>query len=249
MITLGHCDLNIATHCNNRCVACSHASAFMDRWFMSPEVLARDLAMVKPFLQFRRLQIVGGEPTLHKGVVEMINVAKESGVGESVSVITNGRLLTRMKDEFWQAIDLLQLSAYPTLPEATVEYAKQKCAEFGKPCYVSYFTEFIYQFRKVPSDGSNFSHCHWKHENCFTIHDGHFALCPQSLFFPKEFMGLGQFVDCLPLAGATEETLQAFIDRKEPFNACRICAANQMRVGPWRETKTRDEWIEGGVQP
>lgn len=246
MIELGHLDLNVVLHCNQKCVSCSHASPFTDVWSMTPEILARDLAAIKPVVHFHRLQLVGGEPTLHKNLPEMIRVAKASGVGASVSIITNGRLLGRMPDEFWQEIDIIQLSAYPTLSAESIEASKAKAAEFNKPLYVAYFTEFHQQFRSTQSDGSNFTKCHWK-TNCFTVHDGYFALCPQSVFFPKNFMGLEQFVDCLPLEGITEQKLSAYLNRTEPFNACRICAANEMKPKPWREAKTKEEWMTASI--
>lgn len=208
---------------------------------MPPEILARDLAALKPIVHFKVIQLVGGEPTLHKNIVQMIEVARASGVGDSVCVITNGHLLPRMSDDFWKAVDWIQLSIYPRLDPKIIEYAKAKCAEFNKPFYSTVFTDFHQQLRATTSDGSNFTNCHWK-TNCFTVHDGFFALCPQSLFFPKNFMGLDQFVDCLPLEGITEDKLQAFLDRKEPFNACRICAANEMRQKPWSETKDKAAW-------
>ncbi len=244
--TEGHLDCNLVLHCSQKCVSCSHASPFTTPFTMTTQMLARDLAAIKPFIHFKVLQMVGGEPTLHKNIVEMIRISKESGVGDSVSVITNGRHVQRMTPEFWDAIDWFQLSIYPTLPPENVEYAKQKCAEHNKPFYSTVFTEFHQQFRETPSDGSNFTHCHWK-TNCFTLHDGHFYLCPQSAFFPKPFMGLEANVDGLCLDGLTEEKMKAFLNRKEPFNACRICAANEMKPKPWKEAKTKEEWIEQSI--
>jgi hypothetical protein len=242
MITLGHLDVNVVLHCNSRCVSCSHASPFMPAsWAMTPTILKRDLAALKQFVHFSVIQMVGGEPTLLKDLVEMIGVAKSSGVGNSVSVITNGKLLPRMGDDFWRAIDWLQLSIYPTLEQKTIDLAKAKCAEFGKPFYSTLFTEFHQQIRASPSDGSNFHSCHWK-TNCFTVHNGAFYLCPQSVFFPRLFMGLEASVDGLPLVGLTEDVLSDFIHRKKPFNACRICAANEMNPRAWAEAKTYEEW-------
>lgn len=243
MINLGHLDVNVALHCNQRCASCSHASPFTKAWLMTPEMLARDLAALKPIVHFQRIQMVGGEPTLHKGLVEMMQVARASGVGNDISVITNGRLLARMGADFWQAIDMLQLSIYPTLDPSVPVFAATKCAEFKKPFYPTIFTEFHKQFRDVPSDGSNFHTCHWK-SDCWTVHDGYFYLCPQSAFFPKNFMDLPENIDGLSLVDLTEEKFAAFIGRSEPLNACRICCANEMKSAPWKEAKTKEEWIE-----
>ncbi len=244
MIELGHIDLNVAENCTLKCVSCSHASPFASPWQMTPEELASDLAAIKPFARFGKLQMVGGEPTLNKQLPELMRIARASGVGREIMVITNGQLLPRMPDEFWRELDILQLSIYPKLAPEIPAFAKAKCAEFGKVFYSTVFTEFHKQFRAEPNDGAHFTTCHWRRD-CWTLHRSNFYLCPQSAFFPKNFMGLEASVDGLPLAGLTEEKFLAFLERKEPLNACRICCANEMKSAPWREAKTREEWRAG----
>lgn len=209
------------------------------------ETLARDLANLKKVVHFQRIQMVGGEPLIHRGIVEMMGISRNSGIANEVMVITNGRLLPRMTPEFWQTLDTLQLSIYPTLDPDIPEFARRKCAEFGKPFYSTVYTEFHRQFRDPPGDGSNFHHCHWK-SDCWTVHDGKFYLCPQSAFFPKTFADL-EDTDGLPLAGITDEKFAAFIGRKEPLDTCRMCMANEMKPAPWREAKSREEWIEAST--
>lgn len=242
MIDLGHLDVNVASGCNFGCVSCSHAAPANAHEFMSPEVLARDLSNLKTVVHFQRIQMVGGEPTLHKELPEMMRVARASGIANEVMVITNGSLLKRMPDEFWQELDTLQLSIYPNLAPDIPEFAEQKCAEFGKPFYSTRYTEFHRQFRDNPNDGAHFKDCHWK-SDCYSCHNGRFHLCPQSIFFPKNFMGLEEGVDGLSLEGITDESFAAFLERKEPLNACRICMANEMKPRPWAEAK-RSEWLE-----
>lgn len=243
MISLGHLDVNVVTHCNKRCTSCSHASPFTKAWEMSPETLERDLNQLKEVAKFHRIQMVGGEPTLHRNLVAMMKVSRSSGIAVDVSVITNGKLLPRMTEEFWDQLDVLQLSVYPDMDRSIIELAQSKCSQRGKPCYVSEFTEFHKQFRATPSDGSNFHSCHWK-SDCYTVHEGHFALCPQSLFFPKSFMGLDQFVDCLPLDGVTPEVFSEFLSRSTPLNACRICIANELKPAPWQESANKESWFK-----
>ncbi len=247
MINLGHLDINCTTHCNYRCASCSHAAPVSDVWHMSPEVLARDLANLSKVAHFQRIQMVGGEPTLHKNLPEMMRVSRASGIANEVMVITNGSRLMQMDDGFWQALDTLQLSIYPRLSEAIPVYARQKCIEFNKQFHSTTYTEFHQQLRATPTDGAHFDTCHWK-SDCWTCHDGAFYLCPQSAFFPKNFMGLEAGVDGLPLEGITAESFASFIGRKEPLNACRICCANEMKTKPWQEVKGREEWMARSTQ-
>lgn len=212
---------------------------------MPAEMLAADLERLKTVVRFHRIQMVGGEPTLHKELPEMMRVARVSGIAHEVMVITNGQLLPRMGNDFWRELDTLQLSIYPKLSPEIPEFAKAKCAEFGKPFYSTVYTDFHQQLRKEPNDGSHFKTCHWK-SDCYTVHAGSFYLCPQSVFFPKNFMGLPDGVDGLPLDGITDDKFSAFLNRTEPLNACRICMANEMKSKPWSESK-REDWREAST--
>lgn len=209
---------------------------------MTPEVLEKDLAGLKPFMHFKALQMVGGEPTLNKQLVDLIKVGRASGIADSVSVITNGSLLHRMSDDFWKEIDWLQLSIYPKLDPSVPEFAKAKCAEFSKPFFSTVFTDFYEQFRQPHNDGSHFATCHWR-SSCWQIHRGHFGFCPQSLFFPKNYMGLSEFADALCIDGLTEEKLDAFLNRTEPLNSCKMCMANELKTRPWAEATGKDDWL------
>lgn len=242
MISIGHLDLNITEHCNMSCVSCSHASPVAKRWDMTLETIERDLTALRPFLHCHQLNVVGGEPTLHKQIVEIMRLLKQIKIANGTVVITNGTLLPRMPEEFWKELEYLSISVYPTLKSECIDLAleKQKQYQFGIGQRV--FTDFHRQFRAEPGDGSNFTSCHWK-SDCYTVHEGYFFLCPQSAFFPKRFMGMDAGVDGLSLGSLTEEKLAAFINRTEPLNACRICMANEMKAAPWREAP-RKEWLE-----
>jgi molybdenum cofactor biosynthesis enzyme MoaA len=63
------------------------------------------------------LKLLGGEPLLHSGLLDVINAVVEAGISDKVCVVTNGVLLPRMKDEFWGAVDevWIQLPGIRTL--------------------------------------------------------------------------------------------------------------------------------------
>lgn len=241
MINLGHLDLNVVEHCNFSCVNCSHASPQAAPWFMPLDMIERDLLALKPFVNFRNLQLVGGEPLLHKELAEIMRLSKHIRIDSTLIVITNGSLLPRMPEEFFKELEYLQISVYPTLDRGIIQLAEDKAKQYGFGLGIREFTEFHRQFRKEPNDGQHFATCHWK-SDCYTVHRGHFYLCPQSAFFPKNFMAAQDEIDGLQLTDLTEEKLKAFLNRAEPLHACKMCCANEMRPAPWREAK-RKEWL------
>lgn len=240
MIEIEHLDLNVCRHCNMRCVSCSHASPFADAWSMPLDMIERDLFALKPILKPKNVTVVGGEPTLHKELAEILRLLKRIRIDEQSMVITNGKLLPRMKEEFWQELEILKISIYANFQESTLTLAKEKAGKYRFHLDVQEFPEFFQQFDAVP-DGSSFHNCPWK-TDCYTVHNGFFFLCPQSAFFPSSIMGIQENIDGLPLEGITETRLREFMDRTTPLNACRTCRAYG-HPKPWKEAKTKSEWL------
>lgn len=245
MIRLGHCDWNLVLHCNFSCQNCSHLSPLMKPWSMSVEEIERDLMALKSFLTLAHWNLVGGETLLAKNIVEVMRLLKRVRMDDSTVVITNGSLLPRMSEDFWKELEYLSISVYPKLDPKCIELAEAKSKEYGFGLGKTIVTDFHRQFKPIPDDGvKSFETCHWRKGHCDTIHCGHFFRCAQSTFFPHTLQGLPEHIDGLPLEGITEEKFQAFLDRTEPFNACRICMANEMRSKPWAEAKNRGEWLK-----
>lgn len=243
MIEMIHLDLNIVEHCNFSCANCSHLSPLHKPWKITLEQIQRDLMILKPLLTLRTVNVVGGEPTLHPQLLDILRLLKEIRIDEQTHLITNGSLLQNMGDDFWRELELIKVSIYPKLDRAIPELVREKSKEFGFMHEMTEFNEFFGQFKANPNDGvESFSHCHWK-TDCYTVHKGVFYLCPQSAFSPKTIHGLDSAIDGISLDGITEEKLRSFMDRKEPLFSCRNCCANEMKKEPWREA-SRSQWVE-----
>lgn len=251
MINLEHCDINAVEHCNLRCAACSHVAPFSKAWFLSTDDLRRDLASIKDVLHFKQGCFVGGEPTLHPCLSDLLDVARVSGVFDELVVITNGRLIKKLEMDFWSALrtesnvsGALRLSVYPNLDPALAQYAEKMCETHNVRFESISYSEFYKQLKRVPDDGvDTFKNCHWK-SNCFTIHQGKFYLCPQSVFFPKLFGELVPGADGIALNGLSEDALNAFLNRKDPLAACQHCCGGHNETIPWKESRNRAEWVD-----
>lgn len=243
MIHLPHLDCNITTVCNFRCAACSHASPFSEPYWMTVETMVRDLEMLNPFVHFEQLCLVGGEPTLHKDLLAFMDAGKASGIADKLCVVTNGSRLREMPMEFWETLEVLRLSIYARLQPDIYSHAEAMEDTYGFDLQAWEYPEFFKQLKSVPDDGvESFKHCEWR-SDCYTVHEGHFYLCPQSAFFPPRFLG-HESTDGLPLEGLTEEKLTAYLNRTEPFEACKICCAGEKKAFPWKESKNRTEWLK-----
>jgi len=251
------CEINAVRHCTNACVACNHASTkFTEKYFMDPAVLKRDLDVMKGHLRTKLLFVQGGEPLLHPKVTELLSLCYDSGIAKQCGVLTNGKLLKQMKDDFWEMLTTrkmeLRMSCYPDLDPSIVPWVQEKAQQWGFFVRPQEINGFKPVFRAVP-DGRTYHGCPWN--RCLTIHEGFFYLCPLSTFWPEQFMrraekwkDISATVDGLEIAGMTDERLKVFLGRRHPLESCKICSGATGDSIAWHQNKNQDEWeAEAGV--
>jgi len=239
-------DINITTCCTNKCANCSHAAPFSDPWWLDVNRLKEQLDIIAPFLKVDMLQILGGEPLLHKDLPEIIRICAESKIGKDTIVITNGTLLPAMKDDFWEAIDhnTIRISQYPKLNLGAIA---ELLIEKNKTYLIQWIAhksfDFFYQFRNNPAADS-FATCIWKNR-CLTLHEGFLYRCAQSCFWPGRFFPFVQ--EGISLEGLTEEKLNS-LWVQEPITTCAYCDASNKR-SKWHEVSTLEEWTKDSTWP
>lgn len=236
-------EINATRSCTNACVVCNHASTrFTEAYYMEPAALERDLLKIKDLLRVKLMFVQGGEPLLHPKVVDLLRLVANSGMAKQYGVLTNGKLLPRMKEDFWKLLAdykmELRMSCYPDLPEEIVPFALAKAAEYGFTVRPQAINSFKPLFLK--NNGNTYFGCPWN--RCLTIHEGWFYLCPLTAFFPKQFMSLPEHIDGLSLDGLTEEKLGEFLKRDTPLETCKICAGARGQSIPWKQNGTKAEW-------
>jgi len=243
-------EINVVRHCNFHCLQCNHASAFADAYVMKPEVLQRDLDVMKNHIRTKLLFCQGGEPLLSPHIVKMLGMCYDSGIAKQCGILTNGKLLPRMNDDFWEMLATrkmeLRMSVYPDLDPSIVPFVQDKAQQWGffvRPQPINSFKPLF-----LKNDGSTYHGCPWN--RCLTIHEGYFYLCPLTAFFPKQFMGLPETVDGIAIEGMTDERLQAFLNRDIPLETCKICAGGRGEDIPWSQAKSKSEWLKtAGMTP
>lgn len=235
-------EVNATRHCTNRCASCNHASAFVAKYFMEPEVLKRDLDKIKDMLRVKLFFVQGGEPLLHPKVLDLLRLITASGMSTQCGILTNGKLLPSMGEEFWETLgelkSQLRISVYPDLNPDVVPMAQERADRHGFTPWPRTVNAFTPAFQA--NDGSNYHGCIWN--RCLTLHEGHFYLCPQSAFYPKQFMNLPETIDGLCLSNVTEDSLRLFLNRSEPLDSCRICSGARGEEIPWHNSKNEEEW-------
>lgn len=254
-----YCELNVAEHCNLRCRGCSHLSPISPRVFVAPEALEHDLTRLGRVYHAGVVRLLGGEPLLHPDLLAVIAAVRRSGIADRVRVVTNGTLLPRMPDAFWQAIDELWVSSYPGQQLGAPELAavRAQAAAARVPLRLTDIATFRQPY--VAGDTHSPSLTRQIYDSCAVIHDwrchtvaeGYFYKCPQSYFIPRR---LGAAADLAPTADGLAITdapefgaaLRAYLEADTPLAACQRCLGTVGHQFAHRQA-SRAEWTS--LQP
>src|ERR1044071_130474 len=128
-------EVHIVDHCNLKCWGCCSLSPLLPRWCIDPADLEEDLQKARRVVSPHYLKLVGGEPTLHPAIDDCLAIARRVAIAPIVSVTTNGFLLPRASERFWQLIQALTVSLYPNprLPDDTISFIQKRADEAGIP--------------------------------------------------------------------------------------------------------------------
>ena len=262
--TTRYLDIHVVDHCNLRCAGCLHFSPLAPKRFLDLAEYERDLkvlAAVKGIEgYFNYICLMGGEPLLHPQVDEVVRITRRHLKRERIMLSTNGLLLKRMSDAFWDALvscDVaLAISPYPigvNYPEL-VDLAKAKGANVsysadrtGTNGGKEHFLRLALDPTGSQDPAASFSSCPFGGINLQLARSAlwpcqvaaHHGAFEQSFGYHME----NQPEDSLPLASLeTTDQIEAFRRKAHPL--CRHCANDRLTIAAWeRSTGDASEWI------
>ncbi|MFC5722383.1 radical SAM protein [Streptomyces gamaensis] len=251
VVTPEGCELNVAHHCNLGCASCSHLSPVFPRSFVDPGTAARDLTVLARSFRARFVKVLGGEPLLHRELVTILRSVRASGIAPRIVVCTNGVLLPRMREDFWAAVDEVEISVYPgkELPEEELARIRGHAADHGVTLTVLHYSHFRYSYSEFGTSDEGLvrrihATCQIAHVwRCHTVYEGHFFVCPQSVFLPRVLDGgADPWQDGLEITDEPgfPERLLAYLRSPEPLRACRNCLGSAGLRMPHEQRTRRD---------
>lgn len=249
------CELNVVHHCNLSCHACNHLSPALARHVVDANKAFEDFSILAEYYRPKHIVLVGGEPLLHPALPEVICAVRRSGVSDRIRVLTNGLLLPRMSDVFWQEVDEVQVSVYPGR-EMSVEqlgHCQCKAKLWGVDLKLRYFDRFRETYSEQGTKdkglvGRIYNTCQFAHVwRCHNFSDGFLFRCPQSLFIPKLINNdilTHPTIDGIKITDSPTfgGDLLAYLESPEPLASCYHClgsvgklfAHEQVSRGMWR---------------
>lgn len=259
---LVHLETNVCIACQLRCASCNHFVAMQTDRFKSsmipPDVLERDLLHFSRVCHVDGYAMIGGEPTLHPALVDLLKVARSSGVTDCLEVWTNGiGVVDRYpaNHTFWQSFDLLVLSRYPgRLTDDEVSTISARCSESNIRLRIMDERVSPNWTQLLDAETSDDTYAQLKYDACWfkgysrVLDWGYFGRCCTSPFIPSLIQGRHFGDDMLPVdEHLTEEKLAAFLEQTAFMESCRDCAGrNTPSSVPivWREEKDPAKWLQ-----
>ena len=250
----------LAEHCNLSCYNCDHSSPLMPQRFASLEAFEREIGSLGTVLHAERLKLMGGEPLLHPQILDFISVAREVAVADRIFILTNGVLLHKMPEAFWQSIDSLQVSRYPGVRIRMKEdELRALCERHDVELDICPLMEdFQMRLLNDPLDDPKlvrtiFRECLIAHDwGCFSLSQGMFFRCSVAPFVGKRLALAGKEGPPLEADGVPvidnpnpREELHECMTTRRPLDACNYCLGTSGPEMPHRQMNRRESaaWL------
>lgn len=254
-------EINIAEHCNLNCVGCMNFSCIAEPELVDIEEFRRDFQRMGEIFNHvcDRIYLIGGEPLLHPETITLMKIARENFTYGTIELFTNGILLTRQKDEFWQAChdNNIGITVTPYPIKLEIEKIKSLAERFDvkfqwawgmKENSRDIFTKEAIILSGDRDARLNFALC-IRGNNCITLSHGRLYTCPFAahvVHFNRKF---GQniiiteedYVDIYKNFSAEE----IFRKMASPVPACRYCRKEELPEDvKWRPSRGEiSEWV------
>lgn len=250
-------EVPLADHCNLNCVGCSHFSPLSPPNFMDLDTFTCDFKRMSELLEAHthQIRLMGGEPLLNHDINKYLVVARQYFPHADILVVTNGLLLPKMEEPFWETCRENQIVIAPTKYPVNFDYdAAEKLVEahgvkyryFSDRDAVGVFEKYALDPQGLQDYEQNYRMCSIPNP-CPHLRNGRLYLCPipPTVRYLNESFGTHfeespqDFID-IHQAKSAEEILE-FLAKPIPF--CRYCRKDVTEEVPWRQSQHElSEW-------
>lgn len=254
MTTL-YVEIQLCDRCNLDCAYCSHLSPVSKPVTISLETLAEECHRLA-HIGVDEVNLMGGEPLLHPQLIEAITLTRSILPDIKLIVSTNGLLLPRMSDEFWQACRenkvVIRITPYPRAKGGIVNYFKYVyLIRKNRVRMESTGWRFGFRHQLLSEEAqydatANYLRCSL---HCTQVRDATLWPCAYVAYafnlnnkFGTHFKHAAG--DSLPMTESTTATdVRLWLLRSKPF--CRHCAILNAKHVNWKRSEyTRAEWLQ-----
>ena len=259
VIRIPHLETDVTTACQLSCVACNHHVPLWRKAgpkHADPRQVELDLNHLSKILHAEVWGALGGEPLLSPKLVEILHIAKDSGISDEIEVWTNGLLLPTIADAFWKApFDTIVLSIYPGKhTEKSLETIAAKCETWGKRLSLRdevanpNFRTLLEAKPTGPEETARkFASCFFR-QFSRVANWGFFYTCCCAPHMSTLVQGRTENPDGIRIYDLEERHLRAYLLRSEPLVACSTCAGRDTAIPiTWSEERDPQSWLRASA--
>lgn len=228
MRELERLEIDVAKSCNLSCAACNHLSPLYRKGFVNAGELAADLKVLAKVVRVKTIRLLGGEPLLHSGIIDLLRIARESGIAQRVSVVTNGVLLPRMSPTFWELVDVADVSLYPGIQVEMEKLEPHKSKISVRPCPTFYETFSVHKNNDERLVSKIVDSC--KIVNfCVGIVDRTFYKCMRAAYITEKVPHPSIFPGCDGIKiqpDGFDLQFDVYMSTSRPLAACAFCTGS-----------------------
>ena len=250
--------VSLAYHCNLNCKGCAHFSPLSPTQFPDFDEVERDFARLSELFAGRcnYVCLMGGEPLMNPRIEDYCRMARKHFPVGDVQIVTNGILLLKMPDSFYETCREYKISIHVTpYPIKLNDKAIRRRCKQHKVEYHHYWDQVSKDefFRYVVDEtGSqdmveNFINCH-DANNCVFLYKGRMYPCGCGTHFRifNEHFNAGMeltdedSVDIYNVKSAWE----LLLNLAKPVPMCRYCVmSGRKECYTWGHSKKdKKEW-------
>lgn len=232
-----HIECNIDKHCNLNCKGCDHFAPIAEQEFLPVEEFSQDMNEIHRLFAEKdgEFHLLGGEPTLHPDLVEFLYITRKNLPNAKIVLDTNGTLLKRMPEKFYDACIQYNISIsvtrYPIsidydelgkwIREKGISYEYLGSSEGGRTLW-----KFPLDFSGSQNPVESFNACR-NANSCWTLERGRLYTCsiaPNMPIFERRFhkgilLSDGDGIDIYKAENADE--ISEYL--ASPMPCCRYC--------------------------
>lgn len=183
-------EVHIVEHCNLNCKQCAHFSPLAQESYIDVDAYARDINRLSELFEgggMSSILLLGGEPLLHPQLIEIMGITRKAFPVGRIRIVTNGILLPKMTDEFWEKCREFDVEISPSEYPIKFDYnawadeVEKKNVRYSP---YSFARKTMYKIYPICSkregvyglSRSNFFHC-TDANHCVTLRDGRMYTC------------------------------------------------------------------------
>lgn len=262
-------EISLADHCNLSCQMCDHYSQLSKPWFVDLNQFDNDLKQMGRIFEHKigAISLLGGEPTLHKDLIDCIKIVRREFPDSELIILTNGIKLLELenseKGNIWQICKDYDVHITVTVYPLKINYEaiEKKAEEYGvllamsSDIHATELTKIVKISDKHTMDMEGkvdkFYCVNCLYYNKFNVlKDGRLYMCPVAAHsnILNEYFGInlelleGDYLDIYKVS--SWEEVAEFSSKWVPF--CRYCDLKKWgHYSKWKpSTKKLEEYFD-----